>query len=106
MYFFFFWVSLYKDYFSDLHKKFQVTSTDDANVEQKIWSFFYNLFLNYAVNRHTDIHSDICADKQTNRSKYHFLIQGTSKLENTSKAPFPKFDSITKLSLPCEGERK
>ena len=42
-----FCVPLYADYFSDLHKKLQIASTYDINVEYQFWSFCSNLFGSY-----------------------------------------------------------
>ena len=50
----FFCVPLYADYSSDLHKKFQVASVYDTNIEYQILCFCCSLFLGYADNRHTD----------------------------------------------------
>ena len=84
----FFCVSLYIEFLSDLHEKFQVASVNDVNVECQIWRFCCNLFLNYADNRHThlQIHTQI------KRWKYYFWIYGTSKHVNPSKSPFQKCD--------------
>ena len=49
---------LYRDYLSDLHKKFQIASTHDASVEYQIWIFCRSLFLKYAHNRHANTHSE------------------------------------------------
>ena len=44
----FFCVSLCTDYLSDLHTKFQISYTYDANIQYQIWRICYNLFLRYA----------------------------------------------------------
>ena len=56
----YFYMTLYIDYFSYLHKKktFLAASTYDTNVKYQKWNFSCNLFLNYAANRHTDTHRD------------------------------------------------
>ena len=81
---------------SSLHKKFQVASTYDTNVECQIWRFCYNLFLSYADNRHTFTHTHIHTDQSL---KMCFSVSGTSKLVNPSKSSLRKFDPKTILSF-------
>ena len=79
----FFCIPLYTAYLSDLHKKFQISSTHDTKVEYKIWSLYYNLFLSYAGKTHTHTHEDARTHRPCNvsvmyqKKKCNFLIQGT-----------------------------
>ena len=52
----YFWVLLYTDYLSYLHKKFHVASIYDytTHADYQILSFCRDLSLSYADNRHTD----------------------------------------------------
>ena len=86
-------MTLYTEYLSDLHIRFQVTCMDDTIVEYQIWNFCYDLVWSYADNRHT--HAHISTAK-----KWDFPIQENSKRVNVSKSPFQKFNPKTILFLP------
>ena len=70
-------VPMYAEFLTDLFKKFQAAYTDDTDVEYKILSFCYSLFLSYADNRHPDKHPNTQqTDTQTHSSNAKNVIFG------------------------------
>ena len=57
-------VLLYTVYLSYSHKKFQVASTYDANVENQIRNFCYYISLRYIDKKHTRTHTQANCKKK------------------------------------------
>ena len=65
-------VPLYTEFFSNLHKKFQVTSTYDSNVEYQVWRFSCSSFLRCVGNIHTDQSLKMSFSNSRYRKNMHF----------------------------------
>ena len=88
---------------------YSVTSACDKNVKYQIWSFSFNLFLNYDDNKYTVSHIDTQTGMHTHTFaplNMSFSDFGTSKGLNPSKFPFWKFYPKIILSQPYMGKRK